>query len=160
MPARTSRPPLLLGWTLFSLALVAAPVVASADDKAAPPKSGSTASGNSVTEGFRSLGQQISDPKTLDRIKGHEQEFEKNVKTTRDQQRQNHPGELRATDATDMATDPKMGGRGKTAAKTTTTAPKAAPAPKHATPGKSESTASATTTAPPKAPPPAAAPAR
>ena len=54
------------------LALVMAPRLASADDKA-PAKTGSTTTGSSVTDGFRSLGQQISDPKTLDRIKGHEQ---------------------------------------------------------------------------------------
>jgi hypothetical protein len=103
------------------------PLTASADDKGAPAKT----TPNSITDGFRSLGQQISDPKTPGRIKGHEQEFEKNVQSTRDQQRKSHPGEVRASDAPAMANSPKMGGQGatNTATKSSTSAkPKASAA--------------------------------
>jgi hypothetical protein len=187
MPAITASPivpasgvPRLLAWTALALglALLLAPRRAAADDKGAPAntgnKAGSQTGGNSVGDGFRSLGQQLSDPKTLDRIKGHEQEFEKNVQGTRDQQRKSHPGELRASDATDMANDPKMGGRGKasggarsttkskstTTTTTTTTAPKAAPPNGAAAVPHDSSAAPPAAKAPPKAPPPAATPAK
>ena len=142
-----------LAWTATALALslLLAPRFAAADDKA-PAKTGSTSGGGSVMDGFRSLGQQISDPKTPDRLKGHEQEFEKNVQGTRDQQRKAHPGELRASDATGMANDPKMGGPG---AKGGKSAPKAAPKPK-AGAAKTTDTGADAAKAPPKAPPPAA----
>lgn len=146
------RPPRVCTTLALALALLGTPRLVRAEDKAAPAKAGTTTSGNSVTEGFRSLGQQISDPKTLDRIKGHEQDFEKNVKESRDQQRKSHPGELRASDATDMANDPKMGGQGKTKGAT-----RSAPQPKSV---KTDSAAPPAAKAPPKAPPPAAAPAR
>lgn len=157
VPARTSswpRPwPRQRAWMTLAVtgALLLAPRYASADDKAAPTR---TASGSSVTDGFRSLGQQISDPKTLDRIKGHEQDFEKNVQGTRDQQRKSHPGELRASDATGMANDPKMGGQGAKAAPR----PKAGPAnTAKGSPKESAATrAPAAAGQPPKAPPPAA----
>lgn len=143
----------------ITLALLLAPRFALADDKAPPAKTGSTtgssSSGNSVTNGFRSLGQQISDPKTLDRIKGHEQEFEKNVQSSRDQQRKAHPGELRAGDATGMANDPKMGGQGKTKSATKAAAPKGTKVT-----NEGSGAAPPAAKAPPKAPPPAAAPAK
>jgi len=151
--------PRSLRWALYTLAvaLFAAPVTASADEKAAPGNTGSktagSSSGNSITDGFRNLGQQISDPKTLDRIKGHEQGFEKNVKDSREQQRKSHPGELRASDATDMANDPKMGGQGKTKSAAKSAPPKTAA---KATGGAAPPPAKA----PSKAPPPAAAPTR
>ena len=163
-------------WTALALTLLLAPRLATADDKAPPAStgsktgdktgnktgssSGSASGGNSVADGFRSLGQQISDPRTLDRIKGHEQEFEKNVQGTRDQQRKSHPGELRATDATDMANDPKMGGQGKTrgGSKSTTTTTAPAKTPVKAT--REGGGAPPAAQAPPKAPPPAATPAR
>jgi len=130
----------------LALALLAVPVTASADDKAAPAKTG-----NSIEDGFRSLGQQISDPKTVDRIKGHEQEFEKNVKSTRDQQRKDHPGELRASDATGMANDPKMGGAGAKAGPK----PKASPARVKKADDKEAAAPKAGSVKPPPAPPPA-----
>lgn len=157
-------------WTMVMVAgaLLAVARIASADDQAPPAK---TAGGNSVVDGFRSLGQQISDPKTLDRIKGHEQDFEKNVQSTRDEQRKSHPGELRASDATGMANDPRMGGKtgSKTGSKTggkpsgkpsaQGTAPAAA-RPKTAGEGASKDAAAPRTPAgagePPKAPPPSA----
>ena len=94
----------------LALALLATPLGAWATDKAAPAPA--KTDGNSIGDSIRSLGQQISDPKTPDRIKGHEQEFEKNVKDTREQQRKSHPGEVRASDAADMANNPKVGGGG------------------------------------------------
>jgi len=168
-------------WTALALTLLLAPRLATADDKAPPAStgnktgnqtgnktgssSGSASGGNSVADGFRSLGQQISDPRTLDRIKGHEQEFEKNVQGTRDQQRKSHPGELRATDATDMANDPKMGGQGKTrggskSTTTTTTTTRSAPAKTAVKPTSQGGGTPPAAQAPPRAPAPAATPAR
>jgi len=191
MPAITASPlvpasgvPRRQAWTALALglALLLTPRIAAADDKAAPAntgnKTGGQTGGSSVADGFRSLGQQLSDPKTLDRIKGHEQEFEKNVQGTRDQQRKSHPGELRASDATNMATDPKLGGRGKASGgassgtkststtSTTTTTSKGTAAAKPAPPNSAaavphdSSGAPPAAKAPPKAPPPAATPAR
>jgi len=159
----SARPPRPWLWQALALALLLAPRMAWADDKAAPAqtgnKAGSPSGGNSVADGFRSLGQQLSDPKTLDRIKGHEQELEKNVQSTRDRQRKSHPGELRASDATDMANDPKMGGPGKARGGTKTTTTKAAP-PQSSVKGSGGAGAPPAASVPPKAPPPAAVPAR
>ena len=151
--------PRSLRWALYpiAVALFAAPVTASADEKAAPGNTGSktagSSSGNSITDGFRILGQKISDPTAQDRLQGHAQDFEKNVKDSREQQRKSHPGELRASDATDMANDPKMGGQGKTKSAAQSAPPKtAAKATSGAVPPPAK--------APSKAPPPAAATSR
>jgi len=146
---------------VLALALLVPPLGARAADKAAPAKT----DGNSITDNIRSLGQQISDPKTPDRIKGHEQDFEKNVKDSREQQRKGHPGELRATDATGMANDPKMGGQGATKGATkgaTTSAPKPKTGgAKVKKDGGSTAAPAEATKAPAKAPsPPAATPAK
>jgi len=136
----------------LALALLVIPVKARADDKTAPAKT----EGNSIGDNIRSLGQQISDPKTPDRIKGHEQEFEKNVKDTREQQRKSHPGEVRARDATDMATSPKMGGKGTTtsATKSTTSKSKAGAKVKKTDGAPSDTKAASAAKTPPPAPTP------
>jgi len=138
----------------LALALLATPLGAWATDKAAPAPA--KTDGNSIGDSIRSLGQQISDPKTPDRIKGHEQEFEKNVKDTREQQRKSHPGEVRARDATDMATSPKMGGKGTTtsATKSTTSKSKAGAKVKKTDGAPSDTKAASAAKTPPPAPTP------
>ncbi|HEY4187327.1 MAG TPA: hypothetical protein VGP07_19785 [Polyangia bacterium] len=85
-------------------ALVLSPAgSARAADKAAPAPPPA-----SVGDNIKSLGQQVTDPNSLTRIKAHEQELEKHVETTRDRQRKDH-GAPRASDATELATKPSPG---------------------------------------------------
>lgn len=56
----------------------------------------------SIKENVKKLGQEITDPSTPSRIKGHEQELEKKIESTRDRQRKDH-GRAKPGDAVDLA---------------------------------------------------------
>src|SRR5437870_3034619 len=83
-----------LGAALLSLGSTAV-----AGDSKADPKAGDQ---GSVKDNVKQLGKEVSDPKTLDRIKAHEQELEKKVQRKRASQRKDH-GEARPSDAVDLA---------------------------------------------------------
>jgi hypothetical protein len=118
---------------LSALLVTAAGGPVRADDTAKPDaKSGAKATGKSkeatsVKDNIKELGRQVSDPGTLQRIKAHEQEFEKKVETKRERQRKDH-GRARPSDAVDLAKGldkPEAGGApAKAEAKATTDASK------------------------------------
>jgi hypothetical protein len=112
---------------------------AKAETKASP----TTGEKRTVKENVKQLGNEISDPGTLQRIKAHEQDLEKKVESKRARQRKDH-GAAQPNDAVDLAKSlDKPEGAGKvTPAKTIETKPGA----------KSKAEA-----APPAAPPPAPA---
>jgi hypothetical protein len=72
--------------------------------KADPPRADTKAGAKDppVKENVKQLGQEATDPSTLQRIKAHEQELEKKIVRTRDRQRKDH-GTARPGDAVDLA---------------------------------------------------------
>jgi hypothetical protein len=85
-------------------AATAAP--AKADSKAAPKDEAkapaATGEKRPVKENVKQLGNEISDPTTLQRIKAHEQALEKRIESRRERQRRDH-GTARPSDAVDLA---------------------------------------------------------
>ena len=77
----------LAGPALLSLALAGAARAADA---------------GTVKDNVKELAREVSDPGTLQRIKGHEQALEKKVKNKRERQRKDH-GSPRPSDAVDLA---------------------------------------------------------
>jgi hypothetical protein len=105
---------------------------AHAQGAAATPPAQSEAKGtaksadkSSVKDHIKQLGKEVSDPGTLQRIKGHEQEAEKKVERIRDRQRKDH-GRARPDDAVDLAksVDKPEGGSPAKADRTSTGTPK------------------------------------
>jgi len=132
--------PRFAGPVAFSLLLAAASGPAGADDSAKPapkPTTTTTTTGKSkepatsVKENVKQLGREVTAPGALQRIKAHEQEFEKKVERTRDRQRKDH-GAARPSDAVDLAKSldkPEGGGApAKADAKKKAEAPPAPPA--------------------------------
>ena len=114
-----------------------APAKAEAKAEAkAPPAAGEK---RTVKDNVKQLGNEVSDPSTLQRIKAHEQDLEKKVENKRARQRKDH-GAARPSDAVDLAKslDKPAGAGTMTPAKTIETKP---------------STKSKVEAAPPPAPP-------
>jgi len=96
---------IVFGTPVLSMLLMAAagsPVRADDTAKSSAQPNGKSKEATSVKDNIKELGRQVSDPGTLQRIKAHEQDFEKKVERQRDRQRKDH-GRARPGDAVDLA---------------------------------------------------------
>ena len=108
-----ARPAVTAGFLALALVLVAGDGSGWAEDAGAKTRTvpGSAkpeatkpeakAKAKSIGENIKQLKNEITDPATPGRIKGHEQEAEKKVESVRDRQRRDH-GKARVSDAVDL----------------------------------------------------------